>query len=262
MKKYPTTTHQGVSIPLKSLAEQRFESPSLSAINDDALKKICNFFITETYLKCGQAISTNELNEISRLFAEELHIFPYITIKELKKCFSDGYKERYGKYYGLSVKTFIGWIDYYIQNVRNEDLNKLKISNTKKVELPDAEKSRLIRSGMKKCIDFYESDRKILDDYGVFLYMNFEDDGFLIVDDETKIKFYNDALEFLRMQFQGAKAITRSDFSDIKEKKKEIEKPKSPVVIKQAKEMIVEKFLRETYNDENKVDKLKQKYGL
>ena len=264
MKKYPTTTYQGVSIPLKSLAEQRFESPSLSAINDETLNKICNFFITETYLKCGQSISPNELNDISRLFAEELHVFPYLTIKELKKCFNDGYKERYGKYYGLSIKTFIGWIDYYIQNVRNEDLNKLKPkTNTKSLPMiSESEKQKYISSGMKKCLDQYEANGSILEGYSTFMYDVFYDDGFLPTDKDFKNKMYNDAKSFLEIQLNGKKAKNGTEFKEIKQSLIDIEKPKSIKVIAQAQEMIVRKFLRETYREEDLVKELKKKYKL
>ena len=262
MKKYPTTTHQGVSIPLKSLAEQRFESPSLSAINDDALKKICNFFITETYLKCGQAISTNELNEISRLFAEELHIFPYITIKELKKCFSDGYKERYGKYYGLSVKTFIGWIDYYIQNKRNEDLNSLKKSVIKVEEISESEKIRRVNSGMQKCISHFEEHKTILKGYTEMMYLSLIDDGFLNPTDEVKKEFYALAKSEIKTSYQGAKASNRGEHNFIKETLKKVEIVKSPIVIARAKEMILINAMGDIYKIDSKVVELKQNYGL
>lgn len=263
MSNYPTTQQFGLSIQLKSLAEQRFKSPSVSSIDDKALQGFLLKIISETYMKCGIKTDANELKVNTTLFKEELRMFPYITIKELQKSFNDGYKEKYGKYYGLSVKTFVGWLDYYVENVRNEDLSNARIDKPKiKEELSDYDKKKLIHSGMKKCIEYYDKNFKILDGYIFFLYDIFYDDGFLPKDKETKEKFYNDAKTFLEMHYDTLKTKSKAEYTQLKEDKENIKQPKSSNVIKQAKQMMVEKFLRETYRSDELIKELKTKYKI
>lgn len=261
MEKYPTIQHQGLQIPLKSLAEQRFESPSVSVVPHNELTSFVLDLIAQTYIKCGIKTPDGELSLHTKLFMEELSVFPYITLKELRKCFSDGYKEKYGKYYGLSVKTFVGWVDYYIQNVRNEDLNKAKKNRPKpKNEMSEREKRLLIISGMNKCISFYEENTDILEGYELFLYDVLLDDGFITVSKEEKIKSYEDAKEFLQMTYGVKKTKTKAEFDKLKADLENIEKPKSPIVVKKAKEFIVRRFLRETFRVNDKIVALKNKY--
>jgi hypothetical protein len=261
MNKYPTTQQFGLTIPLKSLAEQRFQSPSVSSIEEKTLMEFLLKIISETYVKCGIKTDGGELSVNTKLFKEELKMFPYITIKELKKAFNDGYKEKYGKYYGLSVKTFVGWLDYYVQNVRNEDLNSLKKITPPKTELSDKEKQELITQGMIKCFTQYEKDQSILDGYTFFLYDIFYADGFLPTDNESKKKAYADAKMVLEIQ-TSTKSNSLNDHYKTKEIKNEILKKHSTVVVSKAKEIVVLKFLRETYRDQNKVAQLKTKYNV
>jgi hypothetical protein len=264
MQKYPTTQQFGLTIPLKSLAEQRFQSPSVSSFSKDDDKVLMEFLlkiISETYVKCGIKTDGGELSVNTKLFKEELKMFPYITVKELRKAFSDGYKEKYGKYYGLSVKTFVGWLDYYVQNVRNENLNNLKPQTKPKTEISEKEKQRLILQGLKKCFNEYENNQNILDGYLFFLYDIFYEDGFLPKDKESKIKAFNDAKTFFELQLHNKSNSLKEHYKN-KEIRQGLAKENSPMIINKAKEMVVLKFLRETYRDNNLVDNLKIKYQI
>ena len=251
----------GIDFPLKSLAEVRFNSPSVQNIPETPLIKFIVTIIGKTFLKCGQTVSTDELNLISSLFKEELVMFPYITTVEIEKAFSNGYKEKYGKYYGLNVKTFIGWLDGYIKNERNDDLNSLKPKKevVKNAISPD-EAKKLISSGMKKCINHWSENNSILDGYVNFLYDVLFDDGYLPKDYETKNKFIADAKTVLEFEVANKKAKTRDEHLEIKEIKNAINKPKSTIVINKAKELIVCKFMRDTWRNEKEIKNLKEKY--
>lgn len=261
MSRYPTTEQFGLTVPLKSLAEQRFQSPSVSSIEENTLMEFLLKTISETYVKCGIKTDSGELSVNTKLFKEELKMFPYITIKELKKAFSDGYKEKYGKYYGLSVKTFVGWLDYYVQNVRNEDLNSLKKIRPPRTEISEKEKQQLITQGLKKCFAEYEKNGSILDGYLFFLYDIFYEDGFLAKDKESKIKAVSDAKTFFELQLHN-KANSLNEHYKNKEIRQELSKEDSPMIINKAKEMIVLKFLRITYRHEHDVKLLKNKYNI
>lgn len=248
----------------KTLAETRFKSPRVSIIEEKLLLSTLVKLIAETYFKCGIKVDSNELQAVSGAFKEELQFFPYITMAEIRTCFNDGYKERYGKYYGLSVKTFVQWIDFYIENKRNETLNKLKPKETQKKlpEISEKEKQELISSGMRKCLDKYEENTSILDGYTAFLYQVLYDDSYLNKEPSFKKKMYDDAKTFLQMDISSRKAKSSKDHKQMKQDLLDIEKEKSPMVIAQAQKMIVSKFLRETYRDKKLVDDLKSKYNI
>lgn len=125
--------------------------------------------------------------------------------------------------------------------------------------ISEKEKQKLISAAFKKCIDYYEEKQNILDGYILFIYDLFYDDGFLPNDKDSKIKAINDAKKILEMEtLVENKTLTQHNL--IKEIRQELQKKSSPMVISKAKEIIVLKFLRVTYRDENKVKKLKLKY--
>lgn len=261
MSNLPTIEKFGLTTPLKSLAEQRFQSPSVSVVNEQDLLVFLIKLISDTYFKCGSKIDSQELKAISNAFKNELQFFPYITIKELQKCFNDGYKEKYGKYYGLNVKTFVQWVDYYIQNVRNDDLNRLKPARPiKKETISEEEKSKLVISGMKKCLDYYSENFEILDGYTLFLYDVFYDDGFLPTDNNSKYKALDDAKQIFEIEILNKKASSKKEHLEIKETLEQIQDSRSMKLINKAKEITVLKFLRETFREEHKIKNLKNKY--
>ena len=256
-----TVNKFGVDIPLKSLAEVRFNSPSVSVINEQDLLVFLVKLVSDTYFKCGVKADAQELKAISNAFKNELKMFGYITIAELQKCFNEGYKERYGKYYGLNVKTFVQWLDYYIQNVRNEDLNKLKPPKTiKKETISEEEKRKLVISGMRKCLEHYENSYSILDGYTLFLYDVLYEDGFLPTDNDSKNKALDDAKQVFEFELAGKKPSSRIEHLEIKETLEQIQNSRSMKLINKAKELMVLKFLRETFRDETKINELKEKY--
>lgn len=257
-----TVNKFGVDIPLKSLAEVRFNSPSVSVINEQDLLVFLVKLVSDTYFKCGVKADAQELKAISNAFKNELKMFGYITVTELQKCFNEGYKERYGKYYGLNVKTFVQWLDYYIQNVRNDDLNKAKKPKKVKQELSEDEKKAFVKSGMIKCFEHWAQNESILDGYSNFLYDVLFDDGYLPKDKETKEKFLNDAKTVLEFEAHNTKPNSREEHLKYKELLNDIAKPKGTKTINKAKEMIVCKFMREAHKNKELLNEIKSKYEI
>ena len=125
--------------------------------------------------------------------------------------------------------------------------------------ISEEEKQRLISNGMKKCLEYWNKTETILDGYLQFLYDIFYEDGFLPNDKEIKIKAYNDA-KFLLSMKTSKKAKNVKEHNQIKEFAQEITKKNSPSVILKAKELMVMRFLRETYRNESLVNDLKTRY--
>lgn len=180
-KKEPVETLPAPSelgIELKSVAETRLESPSLKnviAINKKVATTHIYMLITSTYIKCGQTIEADKVATTTSLFLEELEDYEYLTIKEINKAFKDGYKGHYGKYYGLNVLTFITWIEYYIKNVRMDELAK-HLPNEPVAELPeisDSAKELILKNGCIRCFnDFKESGYLPVGSLHIYEYLN------------------------------------------------------------------------------------------
>lgn len=151
-----------LGIELKSVAETRLSSPSLKnviAINKKVATTHIYMLITSTYIKCGQIIESDKVATTTALFLEELEDYEYLTIKEINKAFKDGYKGHYGKYYGLNVLTFITWIEYYIKNVRMDELAKNRLTEPILAPLPEiteSTKEEILKSGCIRLFNAYK----------------------------------------------------------------------------------------------------------
>jgi len=244
-----------------SLAEKRFNSPRISVIEEKELNKFLLNLITETYIKCGISYQQEDLIVNLKLFKSELSTVGYITISELQKAFRNGYKERYGKYYGLNTKTFMQWVESFIENDRNEELHKLKKTKVE-MEISEEEKRNYINVTVKKCLDHYEKSTVIKDGYIIALYDIFVDDGIMSVTKEEKINAYNDAKSVIESEISLTKVQTYKQKQDINKLKKDIEKKSSGIVILRAKEILLLNFLRKMYKDEKSVIDVKEKYKV
>lgn len=125
-------------------------------------------------------------------------------------------------------------------------------------QISSNEKKELTSSGMKKCIDYFLSEENILDGYINFLYDIFYDDGFLPTDKEIKVKFFNDARDFLLLNLDKPKDY--KEYKTLKEVTNEIETKNSSKIILKAKEMVVLDFLRKERAKDN-LDFLRSKYN-
>ena len=255
------TTETGITFQPKSLAETRFKSPRFSVIEEKIQKRFLLDLVSETFLKCGVKVNQDDLVNHTKLFMAELSMFPYITIKEIRKSFSDGYKERYGKYYGLNTKTFVQWLDYYIQNVRNDDLNTLRLPKKQVSVIDDKEKQKYINITVIKCLDHYIETNQVLGGYIVGLYDILKDDKHISPTDEEVKEFYKDAKTFIEMEIAQSKPQSYQDKQDIKQVLKDIEKKSSGKVILKAKEMLIMRYFRNLVKDEKSVIALREYYG-
>ena len=171
-----------LEIEFHSLAEKRFKSPSLKAVeaeNKQVLRVFIYMLISSTTLKCGHKIESDKILASTDLFLEELEDYPHLTIKEIEKAFKDGYKGNYGEYYGLNVLTFITWIDFYIKNVRMSELAKHRLNEPKQAALPElseSDKEDIIKSGCKRCFsEFLESGYVRSGNLHIYDYLNSKD---------------------------------------------------------------------------------------
>lgn len=183
--------------------------------------------------------------------------FHSLGLKDVKKAF-----EMYARGQ-LSIKPISNYFDIVlVGQIFQEYKATLPRKKPKKEELSDEEKKDLISKGMKRCLDYWEKEQKIADGYILFLYDTFYDDGFLPTDKESKLKAMENAKSLIEINYIGRKPKNLKERDKIKEVLEDIKDPKSALVIKTAKELMVNKFLRETFKDEKLVNDLKKKYEV
>ena len=244
-----TIQHNGLTLPLKSNAEIKLQSPSLAILKEDSRKSYVLDLISRTYFNCGMKISGQELAILTNAFIEELNDFRYLTIKELEICFKNGFKEVYGEYFGLNIKTFLGWIEKYIEQDRNELLHAIKIEKPKK-EISEEEKQKLINQGVIRCYNYFLENEEI-DLDRIYVYEVLYDDGFLPNDKEYKIKTYNEAKEVLKFELESTKPKTREEYKQFKRTLKNIQGDKSKDVVFKAKQIVLKQFFRNLRNNKD-----------
>lgn len=258
-----TVTQNGIVIQLKSLAEIRFKSPSLKSCPKNQKTTLILNLISKTYFKCGQKTSQEEITALTSAFIEEMEDYQHITIFELENVFKNGYKQVYGEYFGLNVKTFITWVDYYNKNIRNQELSKLReeksLSEIPKKETTEKEKQYWINRGVSECVEHYEKTFTIMDGK-LYVYEILYDLGMLPNDNEYKKKKYNEAKEVIEFEISSTKNKSLSHKKKMDEILKEIQLPKSGKLINKAKELILLEFFRVLTKDEVKLEEFKQRF--
>lgn len=212
-----------LKIEFVSLPEKRFKSPAVSSVNSVNELSFLGFLymlITKTFIKCGQPIEADKVEVIVGLFAEEiLDDFPRITIKEIEKAFKDGYKGHYGKYYGLNVLTFISWIDFFVKNVRNKELLKLKPIDESDAlpELSESAIKEILVNGCIRCFNEFKEDGSLPIASG-HIYKFLDSRGVLKFSDKELEKINIIAIQKLRKKFDPLNArngLEKKEFSKI-----------------------------------------------
>ena len=115
-------------LPLSSVGELRFESPRIVNSEPETLLNGIVELISECYFKCRFSIEPTELILTAKALIKEVNTdYKWVTLWELNFLFDQGYKNKYGDYMGLSVRTFCNWIDAYKEKDRAVQMEKRKV---------------------------------------------------------------------------------------------------------------------------------------
>lgn len=103
----------------KTLAEEVFNS--VKVVNAQDKFEQVRVAIKTVYFVAGisndKLPDKEEFNAMVNLLIKDIeHYYKRITVEGLKIAFNNGVREYYGKYYGLSVKTFNDWIKAYLES--------------------------------------------------------------------------------------------------------------------------------------------------
>lgn len=261
MSNLPTVVQNGITIKLKSLAEQRFKSPSLVQMPEKQFKSIVLNLMTQIYFKCGKQVTDEELALTAQGFIDELSEKRHLTVFEIEKALNDGYKNEYGEFYGLNVRTFITWVNYYEKNIRQDLISSLRPKQNEFTnEISEEEKLSIVASGVLRIWGEVMALGN-LSDGDLYVYEVLYDDGFLPIDVETKKKVYEEAKEVLRFSVTGKEAVSREEKDYFNMVLKAIEKDRDALVVKEAKRISVMKFFRKLDKDETEKNKFLDHYN-
>ena len=165
-------THNGLSLPVESYSEKVFQSPKVARIPEQSLLEFLIDQLSLTFYKCGQTFAKDNNQEIQakeciamaeNLKQEIAKNYKWLTVKELEIIFSEGIKDRYGKSYGLNIRTFLRWIETFNTEHRNKELiDRKEVKKPKKEkELTAEEKQLIVINGIFRAFDYYNKHTQI-----------------------------------------------------------------------------------------------------
>lgn len=182
----------------KTLAEEVFNS--VKVVNAQDKFEQVRVAIKTVYFVAGisndKLPDKEEFNAMVNLLIKDIeHYYKRITVEELKIAFNNGVREYYGKYYGLSVKTFNDWIKAYLES--EERKKRINENNYIETGINPIQKDEIRKEYLLKCltipfIEYKESKEwlfnrnNILGKYG--LYELFKLNGYCIFDNKQTEK--------------------------------------------------------------------------
>lgn len=116
--------------------------------------------INKTHVSLGYPYHEAQiLMTIEELCIDMAVEYGYLRMSELKLCFKRGYKEEYGKFFGLNNATYFKWVKAYIKSPEmlqaKAAINKSKELLTKPPEPTPEERDKMVRDGIALCYTRY-----------------------------------------------------------------------------------------------------------
>lgn len=162
----------------------------------------------------------------------------------------------------LSVKPMSNFFDRVTFGKIVEAYKEQKVVPKKQIvdSISEEEKKSLIKSGINKCLTYYEQEYLILEDYILFMYDILTQDKHVDLSPKEKKEYYNAAKEFLTYDMHSNKPTNLNQRTKYKELVVELQKKHSSVIVLKAKEMVVMDFLRNIYKSAESVNAFKANY--
>jgi hypothetical protein len=247
---------------VRSIVEHR----KIRDISDSyTISKEVSHWITHTTNQLGikDAVPTHNKTEIVELI---LSVFKNLSFDELYFAFK---MERFGvlgdktehfqlfnaSYVSDVLKKYIEW-KREIRRKHNLDLVK---KDQEAPQLSQKEKDSIVAKGVLRIYGEYRALGNISTG-DAYIYEVLYDDGFLPTDAETKKKVYEEAKEVLRFDIESKKPLSIEEKEHFKLIMNAIERKRDPIVIAEAKRLMVKKFFRKLANDNDLKKTFTEKY--
>ena len=177
-------------------------------------------------------------------------------IDEIKKAFT---MYALGK---LSIKPIPNHCDIILVGQIFKEYQQQKPKRKKVIEentISDQEKKRIDNDIVIKSLNYFITER-VVDLDRIYVYDILYDD-WLPKDTEYKKKVYKDAVECLKIEYSRKKPTSIDEKREIKNKLKDLLKPKEGEAIVKSKEIVLSKFFRDLTKDKEKLMQFKLKYN-
>lgn len=237
-----------------------------------------NKLILKTILDSGFKFSVDEdeekeekANLMLSVADDILRDFKHLTLEEIKICFRNGVREKYGKFYGLSVITFYNWLRKYSTMQRGKALIKQRQYEADQERLrlekeySQQDKNQIAHDAVIRVLTHWQENNEIYD-IANSTYDTLDNLQILKLDKAKKIEIFNRAKQqVLKKKTDPKLAIKKKDIKTIIKNISEENKDGKWLIEKQAKEIALTEFF-ESIKKSGSVDKfkklLKEKLGI
>lgn len=135
----------------------------------DSLKNKLLILIGKTHALCGFPVDEMQIQFTIDDFVSDLKKETRtLSFAEIEIAFKNGYKEIYGKFYGLNNKTYFQWVNgyFYAENrlrVKKLLLDAKENQNKEPIKLSEQEIKEQMKAGILKSFDNFKKGAIILD---------------------------------------------------------------------------------------------------
>lgn len=120
-----TNFHQTLQPHEKEIAVASF-GKKLKDYSFDEMIVLMNGLIHKAYLSCGTKIDTKLINQtINELCIDLQKENGFMSFEDVQIAFKNGWKKKYGEYYGLNNATYFIWVNAYSADENRARIKKL-----------------------------------------------------------------------------------------------------------------------------------------
>lgn len=181
--------------------------------------------------------------------SKEILQFPTLRIDEIRIAFRCGLNGEFGEYFGLNVKTYVGWIKSYVTSEkRHMAIKNDHIKQLPEKKLTDKDLENIFVSAFNFSESYFKKNGVVLDK-GNAIFDGLWKRGLIKMTPEETLQSKEDALfemtGNLNMQINQP-CVNSEDFALKKQLEKKIEEISinHPEVISLAKDKILEQFFK------------------
>lgn len=140
-----------------------FKSPLVKETEEGRLKEILEGLILKSYVETGFSVDAKQVKMIANgLYPDMKTYFTTIRIDEIGIAFSRGVRQEYGKYTGLSITTFFGFLKNYMYSTERTEAKKM-IPTWTEPTYSEEDKNKIAKEGALRCWNEFKETGEVKD---------------------------------------------------------------------------------------------------
>lgn len=197
-----------------------FLDKKISALDLPFFKQKMIELIGKTHLNCGFKLDENQLDETIDELCDDLKKYNHLlSFKEIELAFKNGYKKKYGDFFGLNNATYFGWVNAYTWSevrlkCKKTILNAQKNTNHESEKKTKGEIDEILRNACLKSFEDFKAGISIFD-FGNVKYnflveigaLNFNKERKREIKEKIEAKLRQEAIENKRRDQSIAKIL-------------------------------------------------------